>query len=154
MTERRDIPDALRDAVERTVQATVGTRDLAQGAASELSASVDELVKGAEKGLTRSRRTVRAAVEERLPATQEDVKAIRTELRRLGKRLEAVEERLADVPGHKAARGGRARTAAKTKPAAKSGATARAKPAAKPKAASRAKPRSAARPGTRAKPQR
>src|SRR5688572_26687914 len=86
MPDRRDIPDALRDAVERTVQATVGTRERAQGAASELSASVDELVKGAEKGLSRSGRSVRAAVEERLPATQEDVKAIRPELRRIGKR--------------------------------------------------------------------
>src|SRR3954469_3345087 len=95
MSERRDIPDALRDAVERTVQATVGTRELAQGAASELSSSVDELVKGAEKGITRSGRTVRAAVEERLPATQEDVKAIRAELRRLAKRLHAGGERLA-----------------------------------------------------------
>ena len=31
-------------------------------------------MKGAEKGITRSGRSVRAAVEERLPATQEDVR--------------------------------------------------------------------------------
>lgn len=94
MAEPRDIPDALREAVERTVQATVETRERAQGAASELSASVDELVKGAEKGLSRSHRSVRAAVGERLPATQDDVKAIRAELRKIAKRLDAIEERL------------------------------------------------------------
>ena len=98
MAEPRDIPDALREAVERTVQATVGTRERAQGAASELSASVDDLVKGAEKGLTRSRRSVRAAVGERLPATHDDVKAIRADLRRIGRRLDAIEERLPPKP--------------------------------------------------------
>lgn len=135
MAEPRDIPDALREAVERTVQATIETRERAQGAASELSASVDDLVKGAEKGLTRSGRSVRAAVGERLPATQDDIKAIRAELRRIGRRLDGIEERLAAKPraGKTAAKG---RTAAKAKPAAKARTT-------------RAKPR-----GTSAKPQR
>lgn len=130
MPDRRDIPDALRDAVERTMQATVGTRERAQGAASELSASVDELVKGAEKGLSRGGRSVRAAVEERLPATQEDVKAIRAELRRIGKRLDALEERLASSPRPTR------KASTKTKPAAKG------------------KSRSSSRAGTRAKPKR
>jgi len=94
MAERRDISDALREAVERTVQATGETRERAQGAASALSASVDELVKAAEKGLSRSGRSVRTAVEDRLPATQDDAKAIRAELRRIGRRLDAIEERL------------------------------------------------------------
>ncbi len=94
MAERRDISDALREAVERTVQATVETRDRAQGAASDLSSSVDDLLKGAEKGLTRRRHSVRAAVGERLPATQDDVKAMRAELRRIAQRLDAIEERL------------------------------------------------------------
>ncbi len=134
MAERRDIPDALRDAVERTVQATVGTRELAQGAASDLSASVDELVKGAEKGLTRSRRTVRAAVGERLPATHDDMKAIRAELRRIGKRLEAIEASLAEKPLAKASRTPKAEPAAKARPGGGSGR----KPAAR--AGSRAKP--------------
>ena len=123
------------------MQATVGTRELAQGAASELSASVDELVKGAEKGITRSGRSVRAAVEERLPATQDDVKALRTELRRLGKRLEAIEEQLAAGSTRRTT----TKPAAKTKP--KPAATAKAGPkrgtGAKP--AAKAKPRSAAR---------
>lgn len=135
MAEPRDIPDALREAVERTVQATVGTRERAQGAASELSSSVDELVKGAEKGLTRSRRSVRAAVGERLPATQDDVKAIRAELRRIGERLDVIEDRLPPKPRRRAAatttKGKRAATAGS---AAKSGPAAKAKPAPKAKA--------------------
>ena len=77
MPDRPEIPDALREAVERTVQATVETRGKAQGAVDDLTGSVDDLVKGAEKGLTARRRSVRAAVEERLPATQEDIKELR-----------------------------------------------------------------------------
>jgi hypothetical protein len=91
MAERRDIPDALREAVDRTVRATVDTRVRAQDAVDELTDTVDQVVKGAEKNITRSRRTVRAAVEERLPATQDDVKAIRASLRRIEKRLDALE---------------------------------------------------------------
>ena len=148
MAEPRDIPDALREAVERTVQATVDTRERAQGAASDLSASVDDLVKGAEEGLTRRRRSVRAAVGERLPATQDDVKAMRAELRRIAQRLDAIEERLPEKP-----RKGPARAAAKAKPAArggksavKSGAEAKARPAAKTKGGrTRAKPRAPSR---------
>lgn len=94
MAERRDIPDALREAVERTVQATVETRGRAQGAVDDLTGSVDELVKGAEKNLTERRRSVRAAVGERLPATQEDVRDLQAELRRIAHRLEAIEGRL------------------------------------------------------------
>ena len=116
MAEPRDIPDALREAVERTVQATVETRERAQGAASELSQSVDELVRGAEKGLTRRRRSVRQAVGERLPATQDDVKAIRAELRRITQRLDAIEQKLTP----KSARAGTSRAGTRAKPAAKS----------------------------------
>jgi hypothetical protein len=92
--ERRDIPDALREAVDRTVRASVGTRDRAQGAAGGVAEAVDDLLKGAERNLGRGRRTVRSAVEDRLPATQEDMKALRAELRRIGRRLEAIEDRL------------------------------------------------------------
>ncbi len=83
MADRRDIPDALREAVDRTVQATIDTRERAQAAA-------DDLVKGAEKG----GRNVRAAVEDRLPATQDDVKEIKSELREIGRRLDEIEKRL------------------------------------------------------------
>jgi hypothetical protein len=87
MADRRDIPDALRDAVDRTVQATVETRGRAQDA-------VDDLVKGAEKNITRGGRNVRAAVEDRLPATQDDVREIKAELRKIGRRLDEIEQRL------------------------------------------------------------
>jgi hypothetical protein len=95
MSDRRDISDALRDAVERTVEVTLQTRDRAQGAVDELAGQVGGLTRGAEKNITRSGRSVRSAVEDRLPATQEDVKAIRAELRAIADRLEAIETRLA-----------------------------------------------------------
>ena len=149
MAEPRDLPDALREAVERTVQATVDTRERAQGAASELSASVDELVKGAEKGLTRSRRSVRAAVGERLPATQDDIKAIRMELQRIGRRLDGIEERLPPKPRTKTA--GTARKPAAAKPGAKSDAGAGRTPAAKAKAGAKSGAGAGRRPAARAK---
>ena len=135
MAEPRDLPDALREAVERTVQATVETRERAQGAASELSHSVDDLVKGAEKGLTRRRRSVSAAVGERLPATQDDVSALRAELRRIGRRLDLIEERLPPKPRQSAAGG----TARGKRPAAPAGAKSRAGAKAKPAAGGKAK---------------
>lgn len=77
----------MRDAVERTVQATVGsaqqTRDRAQGA-------VDELVDAA---VSRSR-AAREAIDERLPVTQDDLRELKAELRRIARRLDAIEERL------------------------------------------------------------
>jgi hypothetical protein len=94
VAERRDIQDALREAVDRTVQATVDTRERAQGAAGGVAGAVDDLVKGAERNLTRSRRSVRAVVEDRLPASQDDMKAVRSELRRIGRRLDAIEQQL------------------------------------------------------------
>lgn len=141
MADRRDIPDALKEAVERTVQATIETRERAQGAASELSASVDDLVRGAEKGLSRSRRSVRAAVGERLPATQDDVKAIRAELRRIGARLDEIERRLPAKAA--AARKGEAKAKAGSGGKAKARSGGRAKSGGKARAA-----------GTRAKPKR
>jgi hypothetical protein len=97
--EPRDIPDALRDAVDRTFRATVDTRDRAQGAAGGITDAVDDLLKGAERNLSRSRRSVRSAVEDRLPATQDDMKALRAELRRIARRLESIERRLGETPG-------------------------------------------------------
>ena len=72
----KDLPDAVRDAVERTVQATAGSaersRSLAQGALDDIAGRV----KGG------------------LPATNEDIRDIKTELRRIGRRLDSIEERL------------------------------------------------------------
>lgn len=98
MAEPRDIQEALREAVDKTVQATLDTRERAAGAVDELTGGVREVVRGAEQDITRRRQTVREAVGDRLPATQEDLKELRSELRALGKRLDSIEERLAEKP--------------------------------------------------------
>jgi chromosome segregation ATPase len=90
--------DNLRDAVERTVEATVGSaergRSRAQGALDDLVDSVDELRRGAEERITRGRRSVTGAIEGRRPATADDIKDLRAELRAIGRRLDRIEERL------------------------------------------------------------
>ena len=97
-TNPRELPDALRDAVERTVQATLGSaersRDRTQGAIDELVDTVDQLERGAEAGIARSRRVVTGAIDERRPATHDDLKELKAELRAIGRRLDAIEERL------------------------------------------------------------
>lgn len=98
MPERPDIQDALRDAVDRTVRATVDTRERAQDAAGGVAEAVDDLVKGAERNIARGRRGVRAAVEDRLPAGQDDIAALRAELNRIDDRLATIEQRLDDLP--------------------------------------------------------
>jgi hypothetical protein len=94
MAKRPTSPSELRDAVERTVQATLGSaerqRERTQGALDDLAGSVDNLRRGAEAGLARGRR----AIEERRPATYEDVRELKAELRRIGRRLDAIEDRL------------------------------------------------------------
>ena len=79
-TNPKELPDALREAVERTVQATVGS-------AGRTRDTVDDLVKG-------SRRAVAEAIDEARPATHEDIRELQAELRAIGRRLDAIEERL------------------------------------------------------------
>jgi hypothetical protein len=90
--------DNLRDAVERTVEATLGSaersRSAAQGALDDLVDSVDDLRKGAEQRLARGRKSMTEAIEGRRPATYEDIKAVQAELRAIGRRLDKIEERL------------------------------------------------------------
>jgi chromosome segregation ATPase len=94
MAKRPSTPGELREAVERTVQATLGSaerqRERTQGALDDLAGTVDQLRKGAEAGLARGRR----ALEERRPATSEDIRDLKAELRRIGRRLDEIEERL------------------------------------------------------------
>jgi hypothetical protein len=93
-----DVPEALRDAVERTVEATLGSagrgREAAQGALDDLAGTVEELRRGAEDRLSRSRRSVAEAIEGRRLATHEDIGELKTELRAIGRRLDAIEARL------------------------------------------------------------
>jgi hypothetical protein len=107
MAKRPSTPSELREAVERTVQATLGSaerqRERTQGALDDLAGTVDQLRRGAEAGLARGRR----AIEERRPATYEDVRELKAELRRIGRRLDAIEERL---PAGRGTRGGATRS--------------------------------------------
>jgi hypothetical protein len=93
-----ELPDALRDAVERTVDATLGSagrgRDAAQGALDDLAGTVDEFRRGAEDRLSRSRRSVAGAIEGRRLATHDDIGELKAELRAIRRRLDAIEERL------------------------------------------------------------
>ena len=93
-----DLPESLRDAVERTVEATLGSagrgREAAQGALDDLAGTVDELRRGAEGRLSRSRRSVTEAIEGRRLATHDDIGELKAELRAISRRLDAIEERL------------------------------------------------------------
>ena len=115
-----ELPEALREAVERTVEATLGSagrsREAARGALDDLAGSVGGLRRDAESRLARGRRSVTEAVEGRRPATYEDVRELRSELRAIGRRLAAIEERL-PAPAQQAKRTPPKRTPAKRTPA-------------------------------------
>jgi chromosome segregation ATPase len=102
MAKRPSTPGDLRDAVERTVQATLGSaerqRERTQGALDDLAGTVDQLRRGAEAGLARGRR----AIEDRRPATSEDIRELKAEIRRIGRRLDEIEDRL---PAKRSAKG-------------------------------------------------
>ena len=94
MAKRPSTPSELREAVERTVQATLGSaerqRDRTQGAIDDIAGTVDNLRRGAEASLARGRRVL----EDRRPATYDDLRELKAELRRIGRRLDEIEERL------------------------------------------------------------
>jgi hypothetical protein len=114
----KELPDALREAVERTVETTLGSagrsRDAAQGALDDLAETVEDLRKGAEQRLARSRKAVAEAIDTRRPATYDDVRELKAELRAIGRRLNAIEGRL-PAP-RKAAAGSAKRSPTKRKP--------------------------------------
>jgi polyhydroxyalkanoate synthesis regulator phasin len=93
-----ELPDALRDAVERTVDATLGSagrsREAAQSALDDMVQSVDELRRGAEERLSKGRRSMTEAIEGRRPANLDDIRELKAELRAVARRLDAIEERL------------------------------------------------------------
>jgi chromosome segregation ATPase len=107
MAKRPSTPGDLRDAVERTVQATLGSaerqRERTQGAIDDLAGTVDQLRRGAEAGLAKGRR----AIEDRRPATSEDIRELKAEIRRIGRRLDEIEERL---PAKRSSGGGAKRS--------------------------------------------
>lgn len=87
----KEVADAVRDAVERTIQATVGSAQVTRERAQE---AVDELARTAEARLRKSRAVTRRVLGEARPATHEDVQELQAELRALGRRLKAIEDRL------------------------------------------------------------
>jgi polyhydroxyalkanoate synthesis regulator phasin len=94
----KELPDSLREAVERTVDATLGSaersREAAQVALDDVVHSVDELRRGAEERLAKSRRSMTEAIEGRRPANLDDIRELKAELRAVSRRLDAIEERL------------------------------------------------------------
>lgn len=132
-TTPKELPDAVREAVDRTVQATRGsavqTRDRAQGAVDDLVETVDDLVKGAEGRIVRGRRAAARAIDDVRPVTNEDMRELKAELRRIGRRLEGIEERLPAEPAAAKRTGARSGGPSKARPA-KGGST-------KPRAAKR-----------------
>ena len=85
------LPEAVREAVDRTLQAT---REQAETTRTRAQDVVDDVVRGAEAGAEAVRDRVRGAIEERRPATSDDIRELRKELRAIGRRLDAIEERL------------------------------------------------------------
>jgi polyhydroxyalkanoate synthesis regulator phasin len=99
------LPDAVREAVDRTLQVT---REGAETTRTRAQDAVDELVRGAEAGAEAVRDRVKGAIEERRPATSDDLKEVRRELRAIARRLDAIEERLPATRAGKARSGSRA----------------------------------------------
>lgn len=112
------MPDAVRDAVERTIQATVGSAQETRGRGQK---AVDDIVKGAETGVEAVRERVRGAIESGRPATYEDIRDLNTELRAIARRLDAIEQRLPAKrsASSSGAKPSRPAAAAKRKPAKK-----------------------------------
>jgi hypothetical protein len=108
------VPEAVRDAVERTVQATLGQADprgRAHEARTRAQEVVDDVLEGARRSRGRAQEAVegvvkgaeqvggrvRGALDEARPATHDDVKALGRELRAIARRLDAIEARLPDA---------------------------------------------------------
>jgi predicted nucleic acid-binding Zn-ribbon protein len=85
------LPEAVREAVEQAIDAT---REQAKGTRGRAQEAVDDLVRGAEASAEAVRDRVLGALEERRPVTSDDIRELRAELRAIGRRLEAIEERL------------------------------------------------------------
>src|SRR2546423_5669352 len=86
-TSPQRLPDTVREAVERTVQATIGQ---AQTTRERTRSAADDLVRGAEE----SAKSVRKAIEAGRPATHEELRDLQKEVRALARRLDAIEKRL------------------------------------------------------------
>jgi hypothetical protein len=84
MAKRPTSPSELREAVERTVQASLDSAE------RQRDRTVDNLRSAAGAGIARGRK----AIDDARPANHEDIRELKAELRRIGRRLDAIEERL------------------------------------------------------------
>src|SRR3954468_1248281 len=76
-TTPQRLPDAVREAVERTLQTTLGGAQQTRGRAQE---ALDDVVHGAEVGAKNVRARVREAIETTRPATSDDIRELREEI--------------------------------------------------------------------------
>jgi polyhydroxyalkanoate synthesis regulator phasin len=83
------IPEAVRRAVERTFQTTLGSTGLTRERTQEI---VDEVVRRAEQSAARAGRYLRFA-------TAEDMRGLRSEIERLTRRIDVLERKLRDREG-------------------------------------------------------
>jgi polyhydroxyalkanoate synthesis regulator phasin len=114
-TTPQRLPDAVREAVERTLQTTLGGAQQTRGRAQE---ALDDVVHGAEVGAKNVRARVREAIETTRPATSDDIRELREEIAALAKRVEQLEGTGDGGRGRRASG-----AAAKKKPAARSAAS-------------------------------
>jgi polyhydroxyalkanoate synthesis regulator phasin len=102
------VPDAVRRAVERTFQSTLGSAETTRERAQDM---VDEVLRLAEEGASRAGRGVRGArqrpavaaagmgdrlrdaIGELRFATRDEVRALRSEIRKLERRVDALESK-------------------------------------------------------------
>lgn len=99
----QQLSDAVREAVERTVQATVGSAQLTRERAQD---AVDDVVRSAEAGATSMRERLVEALEERRPVTHQDLDPLKKDLRAILRRLDEIEKRL---PAKRASTGAKKR---------------------------------------------
>lgn len=80
------------------MQSTLGSaerqRERTQGALDDLAGTVDQLRRDAGAGIARRGKAVVDALEDRRPATNEDMRDLQSELRRISRRLDEIEKRL------------------------------------------------------------
>jgi polyhydroxyalkanoate synthesis regulator phasin len=100
----QQVSDAVREAVERTVQATVGSAQLTRERAQE---AVDEVVRSAEASASSVRERLVEALEDRRPVTYQDLEPLKKDVRAILRRLDEIEKRL---PAKRASGGAKKRS--------------------------------------------
>jgi polyhydroxyalkanoate synthesis regulator phasin len=103
-SEERGLPDSLRQAIERTFEATSGSAAEARGQASELLDEVSKRGRDARDVVSRQRQKageasadaasrVIEAIEGMRVATREELRALEREVKALAKRVEKLESK-------------------------------------------------------------